>query len=88
MPRLKPLTLTDDERSKLTAWTRRPKTAQRLAPHRLYGVRAATEPANAAWWRQAALAEMEACALPILCGGTGLYFSALVKGIATVPARM
>jgi len=31
MPRLKPLTLTDDERSKLTAWTRRPKTAQRLA---------------------------------------------------------
>jgi tRNA dimethylallyltransferase len=48
-------------------------------------VRAATEPANAAWWRQAALAEMEACALPILCGGTGMYFSALVKGIATVP---
>ena len=31
MPRLKPLTLTDDERSKLAAWTRRPKTAQRLA---------------------------------------------------------
>jgi transposase len=31
MPRLKPVTLTDDERSKLTAWTRRPKTAQRLA---------------------------------------------------------
>jgi transposase len=31
MPRLKPLTLTQDERSKLTAWTRRPKTAQRLA---------------------------------------------------------
>ena len=31
MPRLKPLALTDDERSKLAAWTRRPKTAQRLA---------------------------------------------------------
>jgi transposase len=31
MPRLKPLTLTDDERAKLVAWTRRPKTAQRLA---------------------------------------------------------
>jgi tRNA dimethylallyltransferase len=58
---------------------------ERLAPHRLYGVRAATEPANAAWWRQAALREMEACALPILCGGTGMYFSALVKGIAAVP---
>jgi transposase len=31
MPRLKPLSLADDERSKLAAWTRRPKTAQRLA---------------------------------------------------------
>jgi len=31
MPRLKPLTLTDDERSKLDAWSRRPKTSQRLA---------------------------------------------------------
>jgi transposase len=31
MPRLKPVTLTDDERSKLAAWIRRPKTAQRLA---------------------------------------------------------
>jgi tRNA dimethylallyltransferase len=56
-----------------------------LVPHRLYGVRAAAEPANAAWWRQAALAEMEACTLPILCGGTGMYFSALVKGLAAVP---
>ncbi len=34
---------------------------------------------------EAALREMEACALPILCGGTGMYFSALVKGIAAVP---
>ena len=31
MPRLKPLTVTDDERAKLEAWVRRPKTAQRLA---------------------------------------------------------
>jgi transposase len=31
MPRLKPLTLTEDERSKLDAWARRPKSAQRLA---------------------------------------------------------
>lgn len=31
MPRLAPLTLTDDERSKLEAWARRPKTSQRLA---------------------------------------------------------
>ncbi len=31
MPRLKPLTVTDDERAKLDAWVRRPKTAPRLA---------------------------------------------------------
>ena len=31
MPRLKPLTVTDDGRAKLDAWVRRPKTAQRLA---------------------------------------------------------
>lgn len=55
------------------------------APHRLYGVRAAAEPANAAWWRGVALAEMERAALPILCGGTGMYFSSLVNGIANIP---
>jgi len=55
------------------------------APHRLYGVRAAEKPANAAWWREAALAEMDQAALPILCGGTGMYFSALVRGIANIP---
>jgi len=31
MPKLKPLTLADDERVKLEAWARRPKTSQRLA---------------------------------------------------------
>lgn len=56
-----------------------------LAPHRLYGVRAAAEPANAAWWREAALAEMAQAEFPILCGGTGMYFSSLVKGIANIP---
>ncbi len=56
-----------------------------LAPHRLYGVRAAGEPANAAWWREAALAEMAQAEFPILCGGTGMYFSSLVNGIADIP---
>jgi tRNA dimethylallyltransferase len=56
-----------------------------LAPHRLYGVRRASEPANAAWWREAALAEFSACDFPILCGGTGMYFSALINGIAEIP---
>lgn len=59
-------------------------------PHRLYGVRPAAEPGDAAWWREAALAEMAAARaagrLPILCGGTGMYFAALQHGIAGIPA--
>jgi len=58
-------------------------------PHALYGVRAAAEPGSAAWWRGAALAEMEAAAsagrVPILTGGTGLYLAALTGGIADIP---
>ncbi len=66
--------------------TARPSPAdEAAAPHKLYGVRAAATPANAAWWREAALAEMQAAALPILCGGTGLYLSALVNGLADIP---
>jgi tRNA dimethylallyltransferase len=70
--------------------TARPTPAEEaLVPHRLYGVRPAAEPGDAAWWRGAALATMaEARAagrLPILCGGTGLYFWSLVHGIAAIP---
>ena len=66
--------------------TARPSLAdEALAPHRLYGVQPAAAPVNAAWWRQAALAEMAAAELPILCGGTGLYLSALLHGIAEIP---
>lgn len=66
--------------------TARPSPAdETLAPHRLYGVRAASEPANAAWWRAAALTEMARTEFPILCGGTGMYFSSLINGIADIP---
>lgn len=53
--------------------------------HLLYGVRPATEPGDAAWWRRAALDAMAAVERPILCGGTGLYLSALTQGIADIP---
>jgi tRNA dimethylallyltransferase len=71
--------------------TARPSAAdEALAPHRLYGVRAAAEPASAAWWREAALVEMAAARdarrVPILCGGSFLYLAALVDGLATIPA--
>jgi tRNA dimethylallyltransferase len=56
-----------------------------LALHKLYGVRAAAEPANAAWWREAALAELARSKMPILCGGTGMYLSALLNGISDMP---
>jgi tRNA dimethylallyltransferase len=71
----------------LRVLTARPTVAEEaLAPHRLYGVRPAAEPGNAAWWRAAALAEMVASpGLPILCGGTGLYFAALTQGLSDIP---
>ena len=58
-------------------------------PHALYGVRPAAEPGNVAWWREAALAQMaaarEAGRLPILTGGSGLYFASLTEGLADIP---
>lgn len=58
-------------------------------PHRLYGIRSAADPGSAAWWRGEALAAMAdavaAGRLPILTGGTGLYFAALTDGLAEIP---
>ena len=70
--------------------TARPTEAEeRAVPHALYGVRPAAEPGSAAWWRTAALAEMAACdaagRVPVLCGGTGLYLSALTRGLSDIP---
>ncbi|MBV1797090.1 tRNA (adenosine(37)-N6)-dimethylallyltransferase MiaA [Siccirubricoccus sp. G192] len=70
--------------------TARPSPAEEaVAPHRLYGIRPAAEPASVAWWQEAALAAMaEAAAvgrLPILCGGTGLYFLSLTQGLSALP---
>ena len=67
--------------------TARPSLAEEArVPHRLYGVRPAASPGSMAWWRQEALRDMaESPGMPILCGGTGLYLSALVNGIADIP---
>jgi tRNA dimethylallyltransferase len=70
--------------------TARPTPAEEArAPHALYGVRPAAEAGSVAWWRGAAQAAMEAAhatgRLPILCGGTGLYFASLTDGIADIP---
>ncbi|MDF1793061.1 MAG: tRNA (adenosine(37)-N6)-dimethylallyltransferase MiaA [Thalassobaculaceae bacterium] len=70
--------------------TDRPSAAEEArVPHRLFGVLPASERGSAAWWRDAASAEIDAAAatgrVPILCGGTGLYLNALMRGIADVP---
>ncbi|MBV9538037.1 MAG: tRNA (adenosine(37)-N6)-dimethylallyltransferase MiaA [Acidisphaera sp.] len=74
----------------LRVLTARPTEADEArVPHALYGVRRATCAGSVAWWRGAALAAMHgahhAGALPILCGGSGLYFHALTSGIAAIP---
>ncbi len=70
----------------LRVLTARPTEAEEAAaPHGLYGTRPAAEPASVAWWRTAALAEMAAVPLPILCGGTGLYFLSLTEGLSALP---
>lgn len=66
--------------------TARPTAAEEArVPHRLYGVRPAEEPGSVAWWRGEALREMAAARLPILCGGTGLYLTALTEGLSPIP---
>jgi tRNA dimethylallyltransferase len=70
--------------------TARPSTEEmERVPHRLYGVRTAAEASSVAWWREAALAELNRChaagRLPILCGGSGMYLAALTGGIAPIP---
>jgi tRNA dimethylallyltransferase len=60
-----------------------------LVPHRLYGHISGAESYSAARWLAEALREIEATweaeRLPIIVGGTGLYFRCLEQGIAEVP---
>ena len=60
-----------------------------LAPHRLYGTVSGASEYSVAQWLDEAEIEIRKCwsngQLPIICGGTGLYFMALEKGLAKVP---
>ncbi len=59
------------------------------APHRLYGHIDAAEIYSAGRWLREAEAEIaranESGKTPIVIGGTGLYFSALLQGLSAVP---
>jgi tRNA dimethylallyltransferase len=63
--------------------------AEARVPHRLYGFLDAAERGSVASWRALALYEIATATgagrLPILVGGTGLYFRALEHGLAPVP---
>jgi len=70
--------------------TARPTEADEAqVPHALYGFRPAHQPGSVADWRLAALQAMAAAGtasrVPIVCGGTGLYFAALTQGLAEIP---
>lgn len=62
---------------------------QQQMPHRLYGFLDATEVCSAAFWAEKAMNEIRstwsAGKLPILVGGTGMYFKVLIDGIAKIP---
>ena len=68
---------------------RPPPDDEAAAPHRLYGtVPAATRYSVGAWLGDVAAAlgaGREEGRLPIVVGGTGLYFKALTEGLASVP---
>lgn len=59
------------------------------APHRLIDVREPHEPYSAAEFARDALREMQDLAslgrVPLLVGGTGLYFQALLEGLSELP---
>ena len=74
----------------LAILTARPaETDMKLAPHRLYGIASAGVAYSVGRWLADAAAAIEEAQgegrVPILVGGTGLYFKALLEGLAQVP---
>jgi len=76
--------------AELRVLTARPSVAdEALVPHHLYGVAAAEDGFSAGRWARAAadiVADIQVRGrLPIIVGGTGLYFRALTEGLADIP---
>jgi len=70
--------------------TNQPDAAtKREIPHQLYGVINPATRFSAGKWREAAITAIDKSLAeghtPILVGGTGLYFKALLEGIADIP---
>ena len=74
----------------LSVLTARPKPAEMAAvPHALYGTVPAAEAYSVGRWLADVAAAMKAAQrqgrVPVLVGGTGLYFKALLEGLSPVP---
>lgn len=67
--------------------TARPTSAEEAtAPHHLYGHIKAQAPYSVGHWLREVEPLLCGAARPIIVGGTGLYFSALTRGLADIPA--
>ena len=74
----------------LRVLTARPSESEEAsAPHRLYGTVSAAEAYSVGRWLEDVASAIEVAndsgSLPIIVGGTGLYFKALTEGLAPVP---
>ena len=62
---------------------------QAVAPHYLYGFVSALEPFSVGKWLEGASEALRDCRakglLPLIVGGTGLYFAALTEGLSPIP---
>lgn len=67
-----------------------PQALQATIPHDLYGLVTGAEPTSVGIWLVHALEAIDAARnrgqIPILVGGTGLYFESLREGLSQVPA--
>ncbi|MGB3244006.1 MAG: tRNA (adenosine(37)-N6)-dimethylallyltransferase MiaA [Sulfitobacter sp.] len=66
--------------------TARPSPSEESrAPHALYGHVAADAPYSTGHWLREVQALLDQGVRPVITGGTGLYFSALTRGLADIP---
>ncbi len=76
--------------SELRVLTARPSADDEASvPHRLFGHVSVSEPYSVARWLDEVSAEIAAAEaeglLPVITGGTGLYFKALLEGLSPIP---